>query len=333
MIAEHLPHFLFLIIGTAGASFAAGAEMGAYALNRVRLNLRARSAGGTPKLLSSARMLHDELANPTRTLAALLLTYNLMSYIAAEGLTGLLHDLLGLNEVQTLLFTVFIATPILFAINDAGPKEVFRLAGERLMYPLAPLLRLQRVILQYTLVLPAVQWLAHAADRLLPGGAAFDVQTPRQNVAELLKEGAKHGVISETQASLLDRAMSLRDTSVGDEMVPWPRCRVIQDDWSRSRVLDFISAYPQSRFPLVNSKGAILGVVDALDICVTPNATLAQLCRPHVVVEPDMSVRAALSRLNDADARLAIVKLRGKPVGLVTEKDLIEPLTGEIAAW
>lgn len=331
--AELLRAWLLLILGTAGASIFAGSEMGAYAINRVRLSLRASlSRGkGTPRMLSSARTLKDELDNPTRLLAALLLGYNITSYLAAEGLTMLLEHW-GFGSFGILVFTVFIATPLLFVVNDAAPKELFRLQSDRLMYAVAPLLRLVRCFFLYTGVLPVIGWLTKRLAALVPGGIS-ETTTPRQNMAELLKEGARHGVISESQASLLDRAMSLRDTSVGDEMIPWLRCHTLSETWSRSRVLDFISAYPQSRFPLVNTKGQLLGLVDAIDVLTNPDASLTSLARPAMELDPVLSVRDALARLNAAGQRLAVVKLRGKPVGIVTAKDLVEPLTGELEAW
>jgi CBS domain containing-hemolysin-like protein len=48
----------------------------------------------------------------------------------------------------------------------------------------------------------------------------------------------------------------------------------------------------------------------------------------------DLHVREALTVLRDAGVPMGVVLgPGGKPAGLVTPKDLIEPLTGPLAAW
>ncbi|CAN5864353.1 hypothetical protein BH11PLA1_BH11PLA1_10020 [soil metagenome] len=334
MELETIRNWTLLVVGTFGASIFAGSEMGAYALNRVRLSLRTRSASarGTPALLSSAKTLAREVESPSRLLAALLLGYNFASYVAAEGLTGLLEGA-GLGEWGVLLFTIFLATPVLFVVNDAAPKEIFRLRADRVMYVLAPMLRITRAVFQWTLILPFTQFVAARVASRIPGGSDPGTGGARQNMAELLKEGARHGVMSEAQVTLLDRAMSLRDTPVIDEVVPWSRCHVIDERWERSRVLELIARYPQTRFPLVSARGRVTGIVDAIDILTQPGKSPRDLATPVFELAPELGVREALTRMSAARARLAIVLQRGRPIGLVTAKDLIEPLTGELAAW
>jgi len=46
-----------------------------------------------------------------------------------------------------------------------------------------------------------------------------------------------------------------------------------------------------------------------------------------------MPVRSALRQVQTNGATLAIVTDNDRPAGIVTIKDLVEPITGELAGW
>ncbi|MBL0871269.1 MAG: DUF21 domain-containing protein [Phycisphaerales bacterium] len=333
-----------IVLGTIGASVCAGAEMGLYAINRVKLALRDRAG------IRSAKILRGELDRSATTLAVFLLGYNFTSYLAAEGLTTLLREGWGLGNWGVILFSIFVATPVLFVVNDALPKEVFRIRADRLMEPLASTLRAVRVLLTWTGVVPVIRVLTKFVAGLIPGGGASgeteaEVRLSRENIAELLKEGARHGAISESQVGLLDGAMGLRGTTVGDELIPWHRCRVIREDWTRGKVLDYLAAYPTSRLPLVDARGEVLGVVESVKVCIaaaesaassTTSAWLKNLAGKPVELSPKTGVREALATLIEAGETLAVVRApvpggapagtRGRVIGIVTVSDLLDPL-------
>lgn len=337
-----------IVLGTVGASVCAGAEMGLYAINRVKLALRDRAG------IRSAKILRGEIERSASTLVVFLLGYNFTSYLAAEGMTTLLREGWGLGNWGVILFSIFVATPVLFVVNDALPKEVFRIRADALMEPLASTLRAVRVLLTWTGVVPVLRLLTKFVAGLIPGGGGAsgeteaEVRSSRENIAELLKEGARHGAISESQVGLLDGAMGLRGTTVGDELIPWHRCRVIREDWSRGKVLDYLAAYPTSRLPLVDARGEVLGVVESVRVCIAAAESTAlsgaaggagwlrNLAVSPVELEPTIGVREALATLVDAGETLAVVRAvvpvgapagtRGRVIGVVTVSDLLEPL-------
>ena len=47
----------------------------------------------------------------------------------------------------------------------------------------------------------------------------------------------------------------------------------------------------------------------------------------------DLPLRTALRRLQLRGAGIAIVTDGDRPVGVVTVKDLVEPITGELTSW
>jgi putative hemolysin len=113
---------------------------------------------------------------------------------------------------------------------------------------------------------------------------------------------------------------------------------VIQRSWTREAVLAFIQKHPYSRFPVADG-GRLVGVVEHVDICLSGLALgeggkpIEQLMKPAVRLAASVPVRDAMRTLMSEGERMAVVVEGGRPIGLVTMKDLVEPLTGELRAW
>ena len=320
--------------GTFLAAIFSGSEMGVYSVNRVRLSLREQAAA-TPSNTRArwvAGLLSKELASSSRLLGTILIGYNMASYLAAIGTTNLLIGL-GYSELGIVVLNTLLIGPVLFVLADAMPKEIFRAEADRLMYALAPLLRLCRVLCQISGVLLVIRGATNLVERFLPVEESGDASDPRQRISELIKEGASNGLISDTQLSMLDRAFALREVRVADEMVPWAKVKTLSTNWARSKLLDTLGDKPASRYPLLDASGKLIGIVKTTDVLSNPDSTLESLAEEPTYIEPGHSVRAALLTLKAEGIRLAIVRDRGRPVGLVTAKDLVEPLTGELTAW
>lgn len=70
-----------------------------------------------------------------------------------------------------------------------------------------------------------------------------------------------------------------------------------------------------------------------MDVFLRPRASVRELMTPVRRLDPGMSVQDALSVMRGEGAALAIVERGGRPLGVVTVKDLVEPLIGDIREW
>lgn len=323
MTADHALSAALLIIGMGGSAFCSGVETGVYTLSRIRLSLRA--SGERAGLL--ARWLKTEVERPARVLATLLIANTFFNNLGSIGLSALLEP--HFSEVGTVVLNVVLLTPLLFIFSESLPKELFRLGADRLTYYAAPLLFLGRLVLTVTLVLPLIELLVRLFTRVLGLGSEAGLAEPGERIAAMLKEGARHGVLSESQTTLLDRALLLRETRIRGEMIPWAQAEVVSAAWDRARVAEFLGAHRHSRYPVVDGAGGVIGVVEHLDLCLTPGKSPAQMVRPAVFLDPEGSVRDGLVKLRAADAKLGIVRQGGRAVGVVSTADLIEPLIGD----
>ncbi len=323
---EFLLWWSLIVLTFVGSFLCSGLEIGSYSLNRVRLDLKVSRANAG----DNVRILRRELDKPARLLATLLIGNNIVNAIAAEATTNILNGT-GKSAIAIAIINTLVLGPLLFVLGDALPKELFRVEADRLMPIFARALRLVRWIFTVTGVLPLVQWFAHVAERLLklPQDSASDA---RQRIANLLKEGAGSGVLSDAQVSMLDRALLFRNLTAGDEMTPWDKVFVVPASAERSRVFDLIAGKEHGYFPAVDRAGRVVGVVRHLDLYTQTRKSLAELIQPVPRIALNMPAREALATLRLQKSRVAIVEdAGGRPIGLVTARDLVAPLTGDLA--
>lgn len=333
MNAELLLWASVALVGLGLSALFSGLETGLYTINRVRLTVRASRHD------RRAERLRRFIQNPTRMLGTLLIGNNIANYLGSFGVAAML-DVYGVSPVSAIAINACILIPLLFIFGETLPKDLFRTHTDRWSYPFAGFLTWCERLLLWTGVLPAVQGVGALAGRAfrtergdapdeLPGGAA------RQRISQLIKEGAGAGVLSESQTSLADRALALREVRVGSEMVPWKHVSTLRDGANAAERIAMLRRQPHTRVPVVNAQGRVVGVVSVIDALLEADKPLTEMMVTPTSLSPSMPVREALRAMRGSACPLAIVThpRTGAPIGIVTLKDLVEPLTGELAAW
>jgi CBS domain containing-hemolysin-like protein len=127
---------------------------------------------------------------------------------------------------------------------------------------------------------------------------------------------------------------------VADEMVPWTLVRTVPLDADRARVLKIIGPSRHARVPVVGSIESgtrqplwgVVGVLEQIDLYLQPEAKIAELVKPVVRLKRSARVREALLTLREHKCAMGIVEDdQHRPLGIVTARDLVEPLTGALA--
>lgn len=324
---------LLALIGLGGSALCSGSETGLYTLNHARLTLRAHQ----PDADKRTKRLLEDVERPDRPLAALLVGNNLFNYFGVLGLTACLA-MLGFSETALVLINTLILTPILLVFAESLPKEIMRQRADELVPRIAPFLFFLERASAVVGVLPALLFVARAAARLTGGASAVSLaERQRRRVGALLKEGAPLGLITERQAALVDNALRFHAATVRDVMHHWPDVVTLPEHATPAQAARTLADARCLRAPLVNDQGRLLGLIDAADLHAaarSPNPPpLPDIARPAVRIAPDHTVREALHALRAKGARAAIVLDNNKPVGFVSIRDLIQPLTGPIAEW
>lgn len=318
------------VIGIAASALYSGLETGAYSLNRVRLQIRDHHRE------PAARTLRKLLANPTLLLSTLLIGNNLANQIGVSSLAVILNTA-GFNPWQTILLNTLIIAPLLFIFGETLPKDTFAAYCDRLMYRLSPVLTGSRWLFTITGLVPVVTTFSWLAMKLTGGSGQFAPSHPRRQVELLVQEGVGHGLLSDDQSDIVTRVLGMGGSTARDVMVPWHRVhklRVYQPAtviWKRGGIS------PHSRLPVINRAGVVVGVIDVLDVLLRDpgnRPSLGKLVAPAIRISASMPLRAALQEVRRSRVALAIVTgHHNEPIGIVTVKDLIEPITGKLADW
>lgn len=316
------------LVGMICSAMFSGIETGVYRLNRVRLHLLA--AHQRPQAVALRRLIEK----PNRLISTLLIGNNIANYMATYAVAVLLTAV-GLGDWQQIAVNAALLTPSLFVFGEVLPKDLFANYTDRILYPFArPLAVLQRLLMICGL-LPLLDGLSHGLGALFGDRRLADRSfPPRRAMAQLIKEGLGRGVISHYQSAMIDRVLHPTEQKVAEAMIPWEQVHTLPADCAAEQVRQYAERIASARLPLVQADGSVLGALDVFDVLLAEkDASPAAMAHPLPTVEADLPIRAALRRLQLAQYPMGLVVRDGQPVGLVTFKDLVEPITGELAVW
>jgi len=308
-----------------GTAIFAGTETAFYRVSRVRLDMEARAGSRAARIVQ--RLGRDR----TVLVIVFVLGVNVCVEILTWRTEAVLHAR-GVSEAGVDLVLSFVLVPIVFFGAELFPKDLFR------RRPHAALRFTAGVILAARIVLAPLIWiLALAARRVarLAGGEGLEAGAQgREAVLGFLREGTESGAIPRHAEEMARNVLLLRSIPVERCMVAWKDVVRLRADAGASAAYAAIAAALHTRIPVEGVGGVVLGYVHQLDVLGDgEGASILDRLRPIPVLAADLPVDRALGRLRAAGQRLAIVGSREAPVGIVTLKDLLEEISGDLARW
>jgi len=319
-----------MLIGFAGSALYSGMETGAYSLNRIRLHLLDHQG------VKSAHTLRRMVENSTLLLSTLLIGNNLTNYLGTASLAVILQSQ-GFSEWQSIVLNTIIVTPILFIFGETLPKDLFSAHADRLMYPLSRALTISRWLYTVTGFNAGINAFSKLAMRVLRQHGHATPFHPRRQVQWLMREGVGYGLVSDEQSALVERVLSLTGRTVREEMVPWRDVLTVRDRDDPQTLWTLADRTSRSRFPVLDDQAQVVGVINLADMLLHEPSrcpAVTELMVEPFYLEAAMPLRPALAKLQEKHAGLAIVRDEaGAAIGIATPKDLVEPITGELASW
>jgi len=309
-----------------------GVETGVYCLSSIRLRLRAEQAD------AAARRLQVLLRDRTHLLAVLLIGNNVANYATTLAATVLLVAWTA-SEQSAEFIAIVAVTPVLFVFGEMVPKTLFQKFADRLVYRWVGLVSIADRLLTYTGLAPLVWLLAEGVLRLLRRGPhTASLLGTREQVRGMLMENAMLGTISAHQTQIADNVLRVTETRVADVMTPLAGIRQLPATAPYDVFLALARGSPYSRLLVHRPEDrrqtqGVLGVVDALlagregwqpHLLMTQPATFA----PHTPL-----MEALIRMRRDRLAVAVVVDAAGRTLGLVTLKDLVEEIVGELKVW
>jgi putative hemolysin len=302
--------------------------MGLYSLNRVRLRLRAEKEQSG----NAARLLELSTSRDQAVLSVLLLQ-NLCGYFLTVSTSATLLAFWGLDARRVEFYSALVLSPCVFVFGDVVPKNWFRIQADRLMYPVAPILHWSVRLLRLT----GLPWLLGRASRAaarLVGEEREEWLGGRGEVIGLLREGAE-GVLSEEQTEIVERVMAFSRIQLRSIMIPRRRVVSVPIDVDRRTFEHTVRLHPYSRLPVLERDGrSVAGVVNVAEVLADETFRLRDHLKPPLFLRGSETAASALVQLQRSDVAIAIVSEPRQPfIGLVTLKDVVEEIFGELPAW
>lgn len=314
---------LGLVLCLMGSALYSGAETALYGLSKVRVELDADRGRRL------ARLLHRLVQADGPLLIVILVGNNLMLELAS----GLADDLVaaeGVSATSAALRVTLVLTPVVFLFGEVLPKELSRRRPHGVIGAATPLLALSRVV--FWPLERVLTFLTRILERLLGVGEDRPaLLRGRAAVGRYLEEGLRQGTLSPRASVLARNALGLRSAPVERCMTPWRVVETLPLEASPEDLERALRQAAHSRLPVLTPEGAVGGYVHVLEVLAERERPLAELVRSMPEIEPGTPIARALLQLRGGGRRLAVVGTAAQPLGLVSLKDLLEEVTGDVA--
>ena len=324
MSLEWILSLLGLAVCVLASAAYSGSEIGFYGLSRTRVDLEARVGRRSGRWIQ--RLLSDETA-----LLITILVGNNLALELASRMGGNLVPSLGSPELDAVVVTLCL-TPIVFLFGEALPKDLFRRRPHGWIQRTVGFIWVSRIVFW-----PAerlLRGLSFLLERVMGLGArAHAPVRGREVMLQVLAEGLRSGVLPPRAEALARNALELRSIEVRRAMTAWERVEAVPRDASSEALQQQMRRTHHTRLPVLEGED-VVGYVHQLDVLEAgPQVELESCMRPVGRIEPGTPVDRALLTLRGSGRRLMVVEEAGEPIGIVTLKDLVEEISGELAEW
>ena len=326
--------FIFFV---ALAGLFAGAETGLYRLSRLRLRL------GVEKKRLPFVMLGRCIHDSSGLLLSMLIGTNLSYYLATSIVTRILLSKFAAEHTAEIV-TTLVTTPILFVFSESVPKNLFLHRADFLMPYLAPFLYTFHKIMSFCGVIPLLKFISTFFSRL--AGSAYTSKTvisstKRHTIQAILQDTHEEGILSSVQTDIVNRLVKVSNVRVRLVMTPIDKVQNIDINSDRSALLNILKKSAFTRLPVTEGQpGNVTGFIDIYEALSSPqeHPDLSNFITPIKKLDMDTTVIDAIDYMRKENQKILLVTRAGlagcqKPLGIVTMKDLVEELLGELAEW
>jgi len=319
------------------AGFFAGSETGMYQLSRLRLRL------GIEKKRLPFIVLGRCLSDGPGLLLTMLIGTNLAHYLTTSIVTSMFLGTVDTEHTAELFATV-LTVPILFVFAELIPKNTFFYRADLLMPYLSPLLYSFHKLLSWCGVVPVLRLISGSFARLMGLAASsrtFIVSAQRHKVQAILQDTHEEGFLSPVQSEIVNRLVGISHVHIDSVMIPMHDVRTVDVDSDDSVLLNKLNKCAFTRLPVTEGRGDnVIGFVSIYEVLNSSEkfSDLRDLTKPIRKLDADMTVIDAMNIMQKENHKIVLVMRVGhfgrqRPVGIVTMKDLVEELLGELAEW
>jgi putative hemolysin len=323
MTAGTITYLAILAVCTAASGFFSGSETALIGISRERVHLLATEDPRGPKL----ELL---VSQPERMLSTLLVANNAVNVLSASVATILFVSMIG--ETWGPWLATAVMTAVLLIFGEITPKTIAARHPEQFSLRVAP------TIWNLSIVLAPIASFFSAITRALLRLLRIDAGNAgagptEDDIRALAALGERGGQIEEAEREIIDALFHLADRSVREVMTPRLDIVTLGMPLSIDAVRAAVSETGHSRFPVTGSDlDGLIGIVHVKDVLQDgATGSVTDVIRPPQYIPETMSVLDTLGEMRQHRYAMAVVvDEHGGVEGIVTIKDLVSELVGEL---
>jgi len=334
---SNLIGILLIVFSVVLAGFFAGSEMGIYQLSRLRLRLGIEKKRFAFVILG--KCLHDSSA----LLLSMLIGTNLAYYLATSVVTYMLLTKLGAEHTVEFVATLFTA-PILFVFSELIPKNLFLYRADALMPAVAPVLFGFHKFFIWCGAVPFLKGVLRMFAKFssVPMSAETAITSvERHKIAAILQESREEALLSSVQSDIVKRLVAISNIRISSVMTAINDVQMVEVRSDRSALLKKLKECAFTRLPVYDRwPENIVGFVNVYEVLCSAGrfSSLHSFVKPIRKLSAETVVSDAIEVIQSENEKIVLVTKAGhlgreEPVGIVTMKDLVEELLGELSEW
>lgn len=326
---------LFALVSVVMSGLFSGAETGLYQFSRIRLRL------GVEQRRLSYVMLSKAISDSRGLLFSTLLGTNLFNYITTSMVTVVLLQNYGDGQIAEGVATLIIA-PVLFVFAELVPKSVFFYRADVLMPCVSGVLLVFHKLFTWVGIVPVLKGIAGLFSNVGEVGAKSRMAAVRRShVKAIVQETVEEGFLSPVQSDIINRLTEISHLGISSVMIPVSKVEMVEVNSNRERVLGILKRCAFTRLIVYESvRVNIIGFVNVYD-CLGSGEQFEDLrgfVQPIRRLGGQVSVAETIGVMQGENEKIICVTLKGRvgrkrAVGIVTMKDLVEELVGELSEW
>jgi CBS domain containing-hemolysin-like protein len=324
------------------AGLFSGSETGMYRLSRLRLRL------GIEKKKFSFIMLGRCLHDSNGLLLSMLIGTNLANYLVTSFITYIFFAYVFLrkagSEHNAELFATLVTAPTLFVFSELIPKNIFFYRSDLLMPYLSPFLYTFHKALSWCGIIPLLKFISSLLMRLsgmASSSKTVITSTQRHQVQAILQDTHEEGIFSSVQTDIINRLVGISHIPIRSVMIVINNVQTVDVNSDNTALLDKLEKYTFSRLPVTEGQPEnIIGFVNIYETLSSSEqfTNLRNFIRPILKVNANTTVTDTINIMQKENQKIVLVTKMSrtsqeKPIGIVTMKDLVEELLGELTEW
>lgn len=323
-----MSEYYLLVLYILFSAYFSGIEIAVYCINRVRLQYQ------VDRGQRRARILRRLLDDPQALICTILIGNNIVNYLAAATFTGIISRS-SFSQVNPELIATFILAPIMLVFAEVLPKDICQRKADTFLYTASPSVKFFSQLF-YPLVY-VLKWVNKIPQLFLKNVQRRSPVFTPYRLGFFIREGVEEGVISGYQDTMARNIMKLERIPIKKIMIPLKKTTMISHAGNSALLKVLARRVRFSRIPVYEGpRNNIVGAINLFEFLSTGKADskVSSFVKDTEYIYADTSTDDTLIKMQKAKQRMAIVVDKDKKaIGIVTIKDLVEEIVGELMAW